>query len=758
MSSLETYAVLAPKLFDAGYEVLPILPNQKRPNISGWTTMNFRDRQILDHYIRQCPHFGVGVKTGDVVIIDIDCPRGDLAIEFQDRCFSMLGEAPVRIGKAPKRALCYRIDGEPLDKKATKKYELDGTFFQVEVLGQGQQCVIYGVHPNTNAPYHWVGDSLEHLPFDQLVPVTEEQIDKLLREFCDRLGQVFGKELIPQPQELVPSSVLLPTKLSNEDPLLDALSYLDPQRYDEWVSIGLALKTTGRVDAAEIFQSWSAKRPDGSVPSNYRGPEDTLAKFHKFRPERTSVASIFSKASRGGWRDTRLLQLTDLGNGERLVRDWGNEIVFCSDQKAWYAWSDKHWEMCDQKVKQYAKNTTRKISTEASGRPDLAGDIIKWQKTSESVARQSAMLETASSDPEISRPFDLFLKDSHLFNVQNGTFELNKQILREHRQSDHITKLANASLQDNSVCPRWIRFIDEITNEDAALALFLKKFCGYMLSGDRTEQIILFLVGEGANGKSVFLDVLKHVFGSYAGVISAKALVDRNASSIPSDIAALANKRFVMLSEFPEHAAINTATVKSITGGDEITARHLYKEWFEFKPQFQVVCALNNLPKLTWVDAAFFRRVRIIPFERIFTPDQRNKALQAELKAEADGILKWIVEGYQLYRSEGLEATPKMLAFLDEYMTNEDPVAQFVESYVDGASEKEFIPVQTMLGAIDAYCRRQGIETPVETQTRKRLRELLGATFQRRYGHHQDRTRGFVGYTIIEDRDDEVCF
>ena len=99
-----------------------------------------------------------------------------------------------------------------------------------------------------------------------------------------------------------------------------------------------------------------------------------------------------------------------------------------------------------------------------------------------------------------------------------------------------------------------------------------------------------------------------------------------------------------------------------------------------------------------------------------------------------------------------------MLAFLDEYMTNEDPVAQFVESYVYEASEKEFVPVQTMLGAIEAYCHRQGIETPAETQTRKRLRELLGATLQRRYDHHQNRTRGYAGYTIIEDRDDEECF
>ena len=362
-----TYAALAPKLLDAGYEVLPVLPNQKRPDIARWSTINFKDPKTVDQYIRQCPNYSVGVKTGDVVVIDIDCPREDIAIEFQNRCFSVLGEAPVRIGKAPKRALCYRIDGEPLDKKATKRYTVDDTFFQVEVLGQGQQCVIYGVHPDTKTPYQWVGDSLEHLPFDQLAPVTEDQIDKLLREFCDRLGQIFGKELNPEPQELAPSSVLSPTKLLNEDPLLDALSYLDPQPYEMWISVGQALKASGRKDAHELFQHWSAIRPDGSIPFNYQGAEDVLNKFQKFKPTRTSVASIFSKASRRGWRDTRLLQLTDLGNGERLVRDWGNEIVFCSDQKAWYAWSGKHWEMCDQKVKQYAKNTTRKISAEALG-------------------------------------------------------------------------------------------------------------------------------------------------------------------------------------------------------------------------------------------------------------------------------------------------------------------------------------------------------------------------------------------------------
>ena len=172
------------------------------------------------------------------------------------------------------------------------------------------------------------------------------------------------------------------------------------------------------------------------------------------------------------------------------------------------------------------------------------------------------MLEAASYDEKITRKFDVFCRDERLFNLQNGTFELDRLILREHRRGDHITKIANASLTDDATCPRWMQFVDEITDGDKGLAVFLQKFCGYMLSGDRSEQIILFLLGEGANGKSVFLDVLKHVYGTYAGVINAKALTERNASAIPSDIAA-ANKRFVMMSEFPEHAPLNTATVKS---------------------------------------------------------------------------------------------------------------------------------------------------------------------------------------------------
>ena len=82
----------------------------------------------------------------------------------------------------------------------------------------------------------------------------------------------------------------------------------------------------------------------------------------------------------------------------------------------------------------------------------------------------------------------------------------------------------------------------------------------------------------------------------------------------------------------------------------EVTARHLYKDWFELRPQFQLLCAMNELPKVTETDEAYLRRVRIIPFLRIFSPAEMDRNLQDKLKAEADGILQWCIEGARLYQ------------------------------------------------------------------------------------------------------------
>ena len=120
------------------------------------------------------------------------------------------------------------------------------------------------------------------------------------------------------------------------------------------------------------------------------------------------------------------------------------------------------------------------------------------------------------------------------------------------------------------------------------------------------------------------------------------------------------------MSEFPERILINTTTVKSVTGGDRITARHLYKDWFEFRPQFQLVCAMNELPKVTETDEAYLRRVRIIPFRKSFSPAEMDRNLQDKLKAEADGILQWCLEGARLYQQQDMQPTTSMVEELEE--------------------------------------------------------------------------------------------
>ncbi len=505
-----------------------------------------------------------------------------------------------------------------------------------------------------------------------------------------------------------------------------------------------------------LFQEAVTLVHSGVSEQDIRNHIEARAKDCFERLDITELENILTSALR--YRRSTSIPFTDLGNGERFVSDHAADVIYCSDQKAWYVWNGKHWSMDDQRVRQRAKQTTRNIPKEAMSYPEMMQKLIGWQKTSEAIPKQNAMLDAASFDPKISHPFSIFTTDENLFNLQNGTFDLRTQILRNHEKADHIIRVANGSLLKDAKCNRWLRFIDEITNSDRELASYLKKFCGYLLSGQRNEQIILFLVGKGANGKSVFLSVLEHVFGSYAGVINSKALVDRNAGSIPSDIAGLVNKRFVLLSEFPEHLPLNTATVKSITGGDKITARHLYKDWFEFKPQFQIVCAVNDLPKLDWIDDAYFRRVRILPFQRVFQHNEIDKGLEQKLKEETNGIINWMIEGYQQYKSEGLQASAKMESYLNEYRSNQDPVKQFVETIIVECTHSYFLPLFEIINEFKGFCLRQGFTVPTEASIKKRLREILGPSTQQRYGKNGERYRGYKGIQFQTVREENYPF
>ena len=498
-----------------------------------------------------------------------------------------------------------------------------------------------------------------------------------------------------------------------------------------------------------------------TVALSNRGVSDERVALHLQQRNHDCAEPLGQKELNGifnsaiSYRASAYLPFTDLGNGERFARDHHDKAMFCRDQKAWYVWSGKVWQQDQTSIEQLAKATTKDMLSEEASTPEMQQQLSKWQKFSESISRQQAMITAASSDEKLVRDISILDNHAHLFNLQNGIYDLTSDTILEHDRKHYQTKIANAALTDTRA-PLWLKFIDEITLGDKGLSSYLQKLCGYMLSGDRREQIIIYLIGEGANGKSVFIDVLSHVFGDYAGVISAKALIDRSAGSIPNDVAGLAGKRLVTLSEFPERMHINTTTVKSITGGDKIAARHLYKEWFDYIPAFQLLCAMNELPLLGYYDDAYFRRVRIIPFLRSFKGSEIDKDLTKKLRAEADVILSWCIEGYQLYRFEGLQ-TPRIVdQQLDEYKRRSDPVAEFVRECITHINDDTFITRDDLVQAVQEYCFSEDMDCPDTNSIKKSLRRLLGDPKQKRLFHN--RVRGYSGIKVVELRDDDNPF
>lgn len=460
--------------------------------------------------------------------------------------------------------------------------------------------------------------------------------------------------------------------------------------------------------------------------------------------------------SANGYRATAHVALTDLGNGERFVRDHLNEVIYCSDQKTWYTWNGKYWEKNDTKISQKAKMTARNMLVEAADFPEISDSLRKWQKSSESIQRQLAMITAAQSHPDISKQTDDLNYSTELFNTKNGTLDLKKASFKEHERTDYLTKISNANYHFGSDCPRWKKFISEICCQNEKLQDYLQILCGYLLTGERNEQAIVYLLGDGANGKSVFLEILSHIFGDYAGVISAKAFIARGVGGIPNDIAGLLGKRLVTLSEFPENAELNTTVIKSITGGDKIAARHLYKDYFEFKPQFQLICAMNALPNVDNSDEAYFRRVHIVPFNMNLQPEQIDKKLTKNLLAEADGILGWCFEGYKKYLKLGLNQPELMVHELKQYKQKSNPVDQFVHDCVVRSNEDMFYQLEDFTHYVSDYCEREDLEYPGSKKMKKRLRELLGPPCQRRIEGKP--IRGYASIKIIVPDDQYVPF
>jgi putative DNA primase/helicase len=416
---------------------------------------------------------------------------------------------------------------------------------------------------------------------------------------------------------------------------------------------------------------------------------------------------------------------TDAGNAECLELLYRDELRYCHDRKKWLRWDGNRWVIDGAgRAELAALDVVRARRTAAAQieDPDKARKAFMWALGSESEGKRSAMLNTARILPSFATRVDLYDREPLLAGVPNGVLDLEHGQHRDARREDYITAQLGASYDTGATCPRWDQFLSEIFDGDAELIAFIQRAVGYSLTGDTREHKLFLCFGHGANGKSVFLDVLSRLLGEYAANSSFDTFDAGRRNEATNDLAALKGKRLVTVIETEDDRRLAEARVKQVTGQDKVTCRFLYGEYFDYRPQFKIWMAMNHKPVISGTDNGIWRRIQLIPFTRSFL-EREDKTLGLKLHGELSGILNWAMAGLQAWLNDGLGRATAIEAATREYRRESDLVSQWLEE----CTERDIDSRITASAAIESYaawCKRNGYRTPTARGLGRRLVEL----------------------------------
>lgn len=400
--------------------------------------------------------------------------------------------------------------------------------------------------------------------------------------------------------------------------------------------------------------------------------------------------------STGEVNSTKQYDLNDTGNAQRFVDRFGSDIRYNFDNKAWMVYDGKTWikdikqlvkTKCDILIEEMKSELSKE--NDENRRKDLARNI----KHISSNSGKEAMLKEAMHlgiIPTVNSDYD---KDVFLLNCFNGVVDLKSGKLLDHDKTFMLSKCTNVKVDLENEPTRWIQFLHEIFNESKDLVDYIQVALGYTLTGSTKEQCFFQCYGDGANGKSVFLDIVYKMLGDYALNAQVESILAKGNSNngASSEIARMNGARFVRTNEPNEGARFNEGLVKQLVSGDITTARFLYGQEFEFEPKFKLWIATNYKINVRGTDYGIWRRQRLVPFEVKFEGSKADKKLFEKLEQELPQILGWCVKGAVLWKEKGL-VTPKQIEVANnEYKNEMDVINTFMTdcTLIDSGSREK---------------------------------------------------------------------
>ena len=713
----------------------------------------------------------IGIKSGKYPGVDIDCTDEAISMMIEQLSLRHLGPAPVRIGQAPKRLLMYRA-AEPFGRmrlwfRVAEKQHL------IEVLGEGQQYVVSGIHPRTQKPYkwHWQTHDRGYPPLKpaKLTEITKDAVAAFLAAVeeeldlfdiqCQREGSGNVADKRTTPQESL--------KAKDLDQLAHAVSLIPnetPSR-DDYIKMGYAIKAATQEDEERgygMYLDWCMKWEGDNDPLTVRNDWDRM-----HPPYEVGADWLYDQASQHGFNggaaefeafdheddeEEELLaaELSDIWVTDKFLEAHGETTKWVPNWGKWLVWDGHCWRKDEMlNVPGLVVRTCKEISDELLRKGN--NDKERRENGKRAVAVSSARTVGAvqsllKSNSQVVANAEMMDADPWVLGTPGGVVDLKTGEIMEAAPMRFVSKLTAVTPIYRQNAPIWRAFLNEATAGDVELEKYLQRLAGYCLTGLVSEHNLAFLWGPGGNGKSVFVNTISGILGEYAKIAPMETFTASFGDRHPTELAGLQGARLVCASETQEGRAWDEAKVKAITGGDMISARYMHQDFFQYQPTFKLIFLGNHKPEIKNLDDAMRRRFHLVPFT--VKPKTVDKMLSDRLKNEWPAILGWMIEGCLSWQLDGLMAPQAVLAATAEYFDDEDPIGRWLGECTD-KEEEGYAFNNDLYGSWEQWCGENG-EKPGNS---KRLTQALISRGFERWRQPGTGKRGFKGFYIKHNSD-----
>lgn len=511
---------------------------------------------------------------------------------------------------------------------------------------------------------------------------------------------------------------------------LKRLSPSRRDRYQDWMNVGFALKALGSA-GLQLWDEWSrgsAKYTDGACAAKWEkmsesglglgslimwandddpagkraytnGTNGHSKKDNMLVKTHPQVEKPIGTAEPTTEIDVTKYRAEDGGILDAWVDCYSNKWIFATGNDRWHYWNGTCWQpddrliiqrevrelldtinqRCSQYIIEASKQTGRPTDTESNTNIEIVKAMRKASKrTNGRISSIEGMARSVNTKP-ISA-FDM--QDS--INLINGTLNLHSLELQPHSRDDLFTYQLDYQYDPNAKCPQWEKYISEVLVKDGTLetdtdlvSLF-QELLGYSLTTQTKRQVMIWMYGDGGNGKSVAVDAVQALLGPMA------TTVDFQSIGLPGnyDLADIPGKRVIFSTEAEKGGAVSEKHIKCIVTGDPLKARPIYGSPIEFRSTAKIWWAMNDRPIVKDTSDSMWRRMKLIPFLRKFEEGKNADVdLPQKLRTELPGILNWAIQGLiRLTLNDGFTYSEAAESAKLQYREESNPVARWVNT------------------------------------------------------------------------------